>query len=154
MELSNYKHRGTRAIVMLQELQLNSFYYTWKQVKQAGISVPVTDDANYESWETVLLHVLKASGNFLSWVTKHLNLNDPEIPVLPNKSEIEEKAEEYLNLLQGKWRLALADLSSEQFRMVFEDRPVFLMLEHSVVHPLRHEFQLKELLTYSNMNVS
>jgi hypothetical protein len=147
MELLNYKFRGARSLVLLHEFHLPSFYNTWKQAKEEGIKLPETDNPDYESMQTLLVHVLGWAGNYMRWICKNLNLSDPEISTVPSKEEVEEKAEDYIKHLLERWRIPLADLEWEKFELVFEDRTILAMMEHAVMHPIRHEFQLKELMS-------
>jgi hypothetical protein len=147
MELSNYKFRGARALVLLHEFYLPSFYNTWNQAKIAGIKLPETGNPDYESMHTLLVHVLRWAGDYMRWICKNLNLDDPEISIVPSKNEVEVKAEDYIKHLLERWRIPLADLEWEKFELVFEDRSILSMLEHAVMHPIRHEFQLKELMS-------
>ena len=58
----------------------------------------------------------------------------------------------HVDHLLKRWRTPLADVAAERFRTPEYDTPwgmrysVDSMLEHAVVHPIRHQFQLEELL--------
>ncbi|MBK7230358.1 MAG: hypothetical protein IPH97_16160 [Ignavibacteriales bacterium] len=83
---------------------------------------------------------------------KQLNLSDPQIDEAPLPEVVVEKAESYLDYLTDKWRYPLKDVPPE----LFEDKVyksnwdveycIDAMLEHAVMHPIRHEFQLKYLI--------
>ena len=148
----NYKYNGARALVALQEIHLDSFLRIWRKAKEKNIRLPETDDENYESLETLLFHVLRASRGYMTWICEKLNLRDPKIDPPPNIMEIEKNAESYIEHLKEKWRLPLRNTPEELF---FDkaytsrwdaDYCIEAMLEHAVMHPIRHEYQLSNLL--------
>lgn len=79
-------------------------------------------------------------------------LPDPGVRQVPELDEIDGRADEYLEHVLDRWRLALVAVPESRM----EDRaytanwgaPMTIesMLEHAVVHPLRHAFQLEELM--------
>ncbi len=87
-------------------------------------------------------------------ICQDLELPDPRINPVPDASTIETEADSYLEHVLERWRLPLASVSDERLEPAPEIRFPFLgmpywanaMLEHAVIHPVRHSFQLKELL--------
>lgn len=151
-ELSRYKYNGARALIILHEKHLRSCIEIWKEAKRLNIKLPETDDKNYKSLETLLWHILRAARNYMIWICEKLNLPDPGIEVQPDTENIESKADKYVNHLVEKWQLPLVDIPEEKFHS-----PTFTshwgvhycidaMLEHAVMHPIRHEFQLRNLI--------
>ena len=73
-------------------------------------------------------------------------LNSP-IAAFPEK-----EADEYLVHLLEKWRTPLAEVPIDKFEHGTytsrwgTDYCIDAMLEHAVMHPIRHEFQLKTLM--------
>ncbi len=131
---------------------MRSFVTTWRRAKQSGIKLPVTDDLDYVSLEALLRHALSAARGYMVWMCEKLGLDDPRIDAVPATDEVEVQADAYLDHLLERWRLPLAGVAEERF-----DRPVYpsrwgvdycidAMLEHAVMHPIRHTFQLEELL--------
>lgn len=151
-ELNRYRYGGARALVLLHERHLRSFLDVWKEAKAAGVMLPETENPDYESLDTLLRHVLAAARSYLTWMCENLRLPDPDIRPAPDVTEIEAQADAYVNHLLERWRLPLADVEEERF-----DNPTFTsrwgvdycidaMLEHAVMHPIRHEFQLANLM--------
>ena len=140
-------------MVLLHERHLRSFMKSWKEAKSLEIKLPVTDDLDYQSLETLLFHVLRAARGYMTWICQELNLPDPEINTPPDVSEIEKDAEKYIIHLLERWRLPLADIDEDKFHTpTFKSRwgveyCIDAMLEHAVMHPIRHEFQLKNLIS-------
>ena len=150
-ELSHYRYRGARAMVILHERYMRECLATWKRAKAANVTLPTTDDPDYQSLEHLLFHVLRAARGYMTWMCEKLELPDPQIPSPPPLERVQTEADQYLELLLAKWREPLADVAAERF----EDREypsrwktlysIDAMLEHAVMHPIRHMFQLNEL---------
>jgi hypothetical protein len=155
MQLENYRYRGARALVLLHEQHLRDFLETWRHFQISGVALPQTSDTDYASNRHLLRHVLGAARGYLVWICETLNLPDPEIRQAPSVSEIEAGADEFVAHVLERWRLPLADLPEEVFHdPTFPSRwnvhyCIDAMLEHAVMHPIRHTFQLQELLSKS-----
>ena len=151
-DVNDYQSRGARALVLLHEQHLRGCLEVWKQAKAANIKLPETDDENYQSLETLLKHILRSAGNYMVSICKNLELPDPEIKPVPGVAIIEAEADSYLKHVLERWRLPLADVLDERLEpepeSYFPGMPYWIdaMLEHAVMHPIRHEFQLKELI--------
>ncbi len=152
-ELETYTSRGARALVLLHEVHLRACLQAWRRAKAAGVALPATDNPNYHSLETLLQHILGAPRGYLTWICRNLHLPDPDIRPVPSEALIEGEAEGYLEHLLARWRLPLASVTDEQ--LVFPEYPsnggthhhcIDIMLEHAVLHPIRHQFQLETLL--------
>ncbi|MBA2665560.1 MAG: hypothetical protein H0U69_00830 [Trueperaceae bacterium] len=146
-----YRYRGARALVILHERHMRHFLRIWHDADAADIALPETPDEDYASRAALLRHVLRAAGRYLVWTSEQLGLPDPAIEEPPEAEAIAEGADAYLEHVLERWRTPLADVPEERFG----DRtyPVWGVsstiegvLEHAVVHPLRHTFQLEELL--------
>lgn len=151
--MKDYAYGGARALVALHDQHMRSFLATWQKVKSAGIVLPQTTDPAYKSMETLLRHPLKSSRGYIVWICQKLDLPDPEINSVPEIEQIEQSAEKFLEHLLQRWQLPLRDIPEERFF----DRTytsnwdaeycIEAMLEHAVLHPIRHEFQLLHLVT-------
>ena len=60
-ELPSYKYKGARSLVILHEKHLLAFYETWKLAYSKNIILPITEDPDYESLNTLLRHVLRSA---------------------------------------------------------------------------------------------
>ena len=151
-DLTNYKYGGAKALVALHEIHIKSFYETWKKAKKVGVKLPETDDPFYKSLDTLLFHVLRSARGYMIWMCEKLNLDDPKINETPPAEMIEEKTVEQISHLLELWNIPLQDVEPE----LFEDKVyksnwgveycIDAMLEHAVMHPIRHEYQLKNLI--------
>ena len=139
-------------MVLLHEKHLRQCLDVWKEAKTANIKLPQTVDENYQSLEALLEHILRAARGYMVWMCRKLDLPDPEIKLPPDVATIEAGADAYLGHILERWRSPLADVAEEKFEPVTylsnwgTPYCIDAMLEHAVMHPIRHEFQLKELL--------
>ena len=154
-DLGHYKYRGARALVLLHEREQHHFLNVWREAKAANVALPETTDEDYESLETLLRHVLRAGRGYIVWICKQLDLPDPDIRPAPEPDVIEAEADGYLEHLLERWRLPLAEVPEERFEPATyvsnwgTPYCVEAMLEHAVMHPVRHAFQLEELMSAS-----
>jgi hypothetical protein len=149
--LQNYTWRGARALVLLHEQAMRDLLTTWRRAKAVSVSLPPSDNPAYASLDTVLHHALKAARNMLSWICEKLELPDPGIEEVPEAARLEGEAEKYIEHLLARWRLPLAGTDAKRLEEMYKDRnghdtSLLARLEHAVLHPQRHRFQLEELL--------
>jgi uncharacterized damage-inducible protein DinB len=150
-DLSNYRYRGARALVLLHEKAMRELLPIWRRAKAAHFQLPSTQDPDYASLETLLNHSLRAARGYMTWLCEKLGLPDPGIDMAPEAARVEKEVERYIEHLLERWRLPLADVEEARFGATHktrwgEDMSCEGMLEHAVMHPLRHRFQLEELL--------
>jgi len=151
-----YKYRGARVLVILHERHMRAFLDTWKEAAAKGVVLPQTGDPDYVSLTTLLRHILNSSRGYLTWMCEKLELPDPEVDPTPDIADIETQADIFLEQLLEKWRLPLRDIPVERFfDKTYTARwatgyCIEAMLEHAVMHPIRHEFQLRNLLEAGN----
>jgi uncharacterized damage-inducible protein DinB len=154
--LLKYKYNGARSLVLLHEKHLASCIKVWQEAKSLNIKLPKTDDENYKSLETLLRHILRAARGYMTWICEKLDLPDPGIEETPETDLVEAKTEEYVFHLLEKWRYPLTEIDENKFHSPTYtsrwgvDYCIDAMLEHAVMHPIRHEFQLRNLIANSN----
>jgi uncharacterized damage-inducible protein DinB len=150
-DLQGYRYRGARALVLLHEKELRALLPVWKRAKAAGVRLPATEDPSYASLEALLHHTLRAAGGYMTWLCEKLGLPDPMIDPAPEAPRVEGDAERYQEHLLARWRTPLANVEEARFGAIHktrwgEDMSCEGMLEHAVMHPVRHRFQLEELM--------
>jgi hypothetical protein len=151
-DMPEYEYRGARALVLLHEQQLRKFLETWRQARALGAALPNTEDPDYRSLTALLRHVLRAARGYMTWMCEKLELPDPQIRPTPDADEVENETGDYLEHLVDRWRVPLANIPEQRFHTpVHETRwkvdyCIDAMLEHAVMHPIRHQFQLAELM--------
>lgn len=147
-----YRSRAVRALVLLHDEHLRRFLDVWRQARHASVVLPRTDDPNYASLDTLLHHVLGAPGRYMTWMCEVLGLPDPGIQAPPEPAVLARDAHGYLEYVLEKWRTPLVDVGDD--RLLAPEYParwktrycIDAMLEHAVTHPIRHAFQLEELM--------
>ena len=146
-----YAYRGARALVLLHEKELRAFLACWQHFVASGCSLPETEDPDYRDPHFLLTHVLGAAGSYLRWCCEKLGEALPAMPTLPDTHR-PEQVQHYVDQLLLAWRQPLHTIEERHF-----DEPAHIsrwgvpytidaMLEHAVMHPIRHRFQLEELL--------
>lgn len=147
-----YESRGARALVLCHERCLREFVDVWHDARQRNIDLPQTDDSDYRSLDHLLWHVLRAARGYMMWICGKLELPDPGIQKPPGLDEIAAGAGDYLEHLLQRWSHPLEKVEEQALcEGTYESRwgvdyCVEAMLEHAIVHPMRHALQLKELM--------
>ncbi len=150
--IKKYRYNGARSLVLLHEKYLNSLLQTWREAKNLNIVLPETEDSDYKSLDTLLRHIFRAARGYMTWMCDKLNLPDPDIRPAPEPERIEVEADEYLGHLFHKWRTPLTEIAEDKFHSpTYTSRwgveyCIDAMLEHAVMHPIRHEYQLRNLI--------
>jgi hypothetical protein len=151
-ELQDYKYRGARALLILNEYGLQRFLEGWKEAKAQGVSLPVTDNPAFQSYEYLIRHVFEMPRSSMTWICEKLRLPDPNIKEPPDVLVIDKEADWYLVYLIEKLREPLADVEPQRFYDVTyetawkEQYTIHMMLEHIVCHAFRHVLQIEELI--------
>ena len=147
-----YRSRAVRALVLLHDEHVRRFLVVWKQAQAASVVLPKTDDPAYASLETLLRHVLNGARGYMVWICEVLELPDPKIERPPELAAFAREADSYVEHLLEQWQTPLRDVGDDRL-----ERPEYpsrwqtrycidAMLEHAVMHPIRHAFQLEELM--------
>jgi len=150
-EMPPYRFGGARALVELHELELRRFVVVWKDAHANGVALPASEDPNYASLEHLLVHVVQCAKHYMRWMCESLGLPDPDIRVEPGVEEIVATVDDYVEHVIVGWRSPLKDLTeeaSEKPEYASRWGPLYCidaMLEHAVMHPLRHRHQLERL---------
>jgi hypothetical protein len=139
-------------MVILHEEHLRRFVRVWRMALAKSVSLPATADPAYASLEALGRHVLSAAGGYMTWMCEVLALPDPGIRPAPDVSAIARDADDYLEHVLEQWRAPLIEVSDDiletpEYPSRWKTRYcIDSMLEHAVMHPIRHVFQLDELL--------
>jgi len=147
-----YRSRAVRAMVLLHEEHLRRFVQTWRLALASSVRLSPTDDPAYASLGALGQHVLGAAGGYMVWMCEVLTLPDPGIRSAPDAATMVRDADDYMEHVLERWRAPLREVSNE--RLETPEYPsrwqtrycIDAMLEHAVMHPIRHAFQLDELI--------
>ena len=147
-----YRSRAVRALVLLHETHLRRFFEIWNDAKAGNVVLPSTEDPAYASLDALGRHVLGAARGYVVWICEMLKLPDPGIRRVPDMAVVSQEAKSYMEHVLERWRPALQDIPDEQletpeYRSQWQTMyAIDSMLEHAVMHPIRHAFQLEELM--------
>jgi hypothetical protein len=147
-----YRSRAIRALVLLHEEHLRRFVDVWRLAVAGSVNLPPTDDPSCASLEALGRHVLSAAGGYMIWICEVLALPDPGIRGAPDAPAIIRDADDYMEHVLERWRAPLMEVPNEKLETPEYPSPwqtrycIDSMLEHAVMHPIRHTFQLNELL--------
>jgi len=150
--LESYNYNGARSMVLLHEHYFMEFLQTWSKAKRENIMLPITADPDYESLDKLLNHVCRSARGYMVWMCDKLNLPDPQIEETPQPELLVKNIDQYTKHLLETWRVPLANIDEEKFHTpTFKSNwdveySVDAMLEHAVMHLIRHEFQLQNLI--------
>lgn len=144
-----WRYRGVRALVILHEHELRRYVETWKAAKARGATPPGADTEPAATLEDALAHVLYWARDYLVWSCENLGLPDPGVAPNPEAGDIAREVDGYVEHLLDRWRAPFREVPAEAFYEPYRTRwgrmlPVEALLEHAVVHPMRHRFQLEE----------
>jgi hypothetical protein len=149
--MAMFKSNAVRSCVELHEIELNRFFAAWEAFRASGIALPPTDDPSYRSPDHLGGHVLRSARNYLTWIGECVgrpvtNL-DPDTDVV----SVARKGRSFVDGVLAAWRVQLAALEDAELApAVYKARwgdpyNIEQMLEHAIVHPMRHRIQLERL---------
>jgi hypothetical protein len=142
---------GADALVELHEYHLRRFLEQWRRAKKNDVTLPETKDKSYRSLDALLLHVMTCASRYIDWSARALGIPPPALPDLPDEEGIEAAADRVLEAILEAWRTPMSHLPYGVFgnatHKAWWGTPysVDAMLEHAVMHPIRHAWQLKKL---------
>ena len=141
-------------MVLLHEQHLRRFLETWHAAIESQVTLPPSADPAYASLESLGRHVLSAAGGYLVWICTQSHLPNPGIQPAPASADIHRDAAGYMEHILEHWQgSALRQIPDDQLETPeypSEWRTRYCidsMLEHAVMHPIRHTFQLEELIS-------
>lgn len=148
-----FKARGVRALVMLQMAEMNRLFVVWKKAKRLAVKLPVSRDPAYKDLDSLMRHPLRACRGYLTWLCEVLDRPDPKVPDPPEAKDVAAKGAAYLKVLDRAWHRRMAWMPNKVLdsNVVHTSRwgapmTVEAMFEHALAHPMRHRFQLEELI--------
>ena len=147
-----FKSNAVRNCVELHEIELNRFYDTWQRFLASGTSLPETDDPSYQSAHHLGGHVFRAARGYLTWIGVCVKRPVTGLDVDTDAASIAEKGRPFVDAVLEAWRRELAlledaELAAGTYRSRWDqDYNIEQMLEHAVVHPMRHRIQLERLM--------
>ena len=135
-----------RALRELQELirSLNTEDYV-------RISNPDSPDPDCLSVQTIVRHVISAGFGYATYIGKEIGVvrQRPEISLLPKEEAVNRLDDMFgysLETFEGKWGMTEDEMNSIVFKTNWSEYDIESMLEHAIVHILRHRRQIEKLV--------
>jgi uncharacterized damage-inducible protein DinB len=131
---------------------MNRFFDVWQAFRGSGLSLPATQDPNYASPDHLGGHVLRAARNYLTWIGDCVKRPVADVDLDNETVSVAAKGRAFLDAVLAAWRRHLGvledhELAPATFKSRWgEDYNIEQMLEHAVVHPMRHRLQLERLM--------
>lgn len=148
-----FRSRAVRSLTELHEHELTAFATTWQRFAASGKPLPdARGDANFESPEKLVSHVHAAARSYLLWIWEKLERPIEGLPLVRDPAIIVPRLDAFMAETLDSWRRHLAPLEDEQLSPKQylsrwgEPHTIEQMLEHAVVHPMRHRIQLERIL--------
>ena len=147
-----FKSNAVRSLVEIHEIELNRFFDVWQTFRSSGTLLPRSDDPNYASPDHLGGHVLRAARNYLTWIGDCVHRPITDVDLDNDTVSVASKGRSFLEEVLAAWRRHLALVEDRELTPATrksrwgEDYSVEQMLEHAVVHPMRHRIQLERLL--------
>jgi len=148
-----FRSRAVRSLVELHERELPAFLATWRRFVESGKPMPEAHgDSDYESPDRLVAHVQGSARSYLLWVWEVLERPIEGLPLIRDHTLIVPRLDAFMAETLEGWRTHLAPLENGQLSprqhlsRWGEPHTIEQMLEHAVVHPMRHRIQLERIL--------
>ncbi len=149
-----FKSNAVRSCVELHEVELRRFYETWERFRASGVALPPTDDPSYASADDLGGHVLRSARNYLTWIGDCVKRPVTDVDPDDDRVSVARKGRAFVDQVLAAWRRHLAVLEDAELAPATwksrwgEDYNIEQMLEHAIVHPMRHRIQLERLMAH------
>jgi hypothetical protein len=151
--MAEFRSRAVKSLVELHSVELRRFMDTWKRFQASGKPLPqAPDDPSYESAESLVGHVQGAARSYMLWIWEMLEQPIEGLPRVRDHKLIVPALEKFQEDTLAGWEKHGALLVDEQMgpkqyvSRWGEPHTIEQMLEHAVVHPMRHRRQLERIL--------
>jgi uncharacterized damage-inducible protein DinB len=148
-----FRSRAVLSLVELHEREMKSFLELWKRFLAAGLALPEAHgDASYESREKLVGHVMMAARGYLMRAGEWVGRPVTDVDASQDAGEIASRPAQFLDSVLAAYRSNLASVTTEELEpQTHKTRwgdlmSVEMLLEHAVVHPMRHRIQLERIL--------
>ena len=151
--MTEFKSRAVRSLVDLHETEMRRFLETWDRFVASGAPMPdARGDADYQSRDHLVGHVVRAARNYLTWIGEQLGRPVKDVDMENDSLKIAPRFKAFVEEILAAWRRHLPAVEDAELEpATYKSRwgvlfSIESMLEHAVVHPMRHRYQLERLL--------
>jgi hypothetical protein len=150
---TEYKSRAVRSMVALHAHELRAFVAAWKRFVASGLPMPeALGDPDYESPERLVAHVQGSARSYLLWIFEVLGRPIEGLDLIRDPALIVPRLDDFMEETLAGWERHLAGLEDDELGPEMHTSrwgdPYMIdqMLEHAIIHPMRHRIQLERLL--------
>lgn len=116
------------------------------------ISNPESPDPDCLSVQTIMRHTISAGFGYATYIGEEIGVvrQRPEIPLLEKNEAIKRLDDMFdysLQTFEGKWAMTEDEMGSVVFKTGWSEYDIESMLEHAIVHILRHRRQIEKILS-------
>ena len=151
--MEEFRSRAVRSLTELHERELKEFVVTWRRFVTSGRPMPeARGDASFASPERLAAHVQGAARSYLLWIWEVLERPIEGLLLTRDAAVIVPRMDAFMAETLEAWRryqplLEDDQLSPKQYLSRWgEPHTIEQMLEHAVVHPMRHRIQLERIM--------
>ena len=148
-----FQSRAVSSLVELHEREMRSFLKVWDRFMAAGAPMPEAHgDNSYESRETLGAHVLMAARGYLTRIGEWVARPVTDVDASQDAHDIAGRMPAFTDGVLAAYRRHLTTVTTEELEAQThktrwgELYSVEMLLEHAVVHPMRHRIQLERIL--------
>jgi uncharacterized damage-inducible protein DinB len=148
-----FRSRGVLGLVELHEQELRHFLDVWRRFVEMNAPMPeARGDTSYEDRERLAGHILMAARSYLTWIGECVGRPVTDVDASKDARAVAARAGEFMEGVLAAWQKNLANLTDEECApQTYKSRwgepyNIEQMLEHAVVHPMRHRIQLEKIL--------
>ena len=148
-----FRSRAVRSLVELHERELRSFIEVWKRFVAADLPLPEAHgDESYQSRERLGGHVLMAARGYMTRIGEWVGRPVSDVDDTKDPADVVRRLDTFADDVLAGYRRHMAHVTVEELEpQAHKTRWGDLMsvenlLEHAVVHPMRHRIQLERIL--------
>jgi uncharacterized damage-inducible protein DinB len=147
-----YRKGAIGAMTDEYEKALNEMKIVLETVSEVTFFAPiVSNDEDCKSIRNIIFHVVKAGYAYCNYIRKHFGneYQNPEININSVKEGITELEKMFLYnvaTFEDKWHLTDKEISKNIIVTTWATYELEGIIEHSIVHILRHRLQIQKIL--------
>jgi len=148
-----FRSRAVRSLVELHEQEMKSFLEIWKRFVSSSLPMPdAHGDESYADRERLAGHVMMAARGYLTRIGEWVSRPVTDVDDTKDAYEVVGRIEKFSDDVFAAYRRHLAEITTEELEQQIhrtrwgELMSVEQLLEHAVVHPMRHRIQLERIL--------
>jgi uncharacterized damage-inducible protein DinB len=151
-----YRPGAIGALTDEYEKALNEFIEVLKTIPDdIFMSSDDSKIENFKSIRNITLHIVRAGYSYSNYIRKRfgdkISLNETNINSVEEAiSELNKMSEYNVNTFKNKWLLSDDEMMNTIIKTTWTTYDLEALIEHSIVHILRHRLQIQKLIKKIN----